>query len=355
MNRPSFHFRAAAAAILVVCAPAFAGAQDWASSLYTEGGVELRVDERVFTLFAALNALGFDDAPVGRKDPIPKREFDDIRQAVRDVVKLDSATRKEFEAFFDKHPKPIRSYTAFALAVGDAPTFTVDPARLPADAKDLVGFEALLAKFYGQYKVQTIFARLVEKQRDALKAWLPVVDKPLEKAREILKEKVTDDTPRVVLVVNLLDGRGAGHGIGLKDETYLVVGPSGAGAADVTAALKAYARVLVQSAADSKVASCLKGAKELFEEVKDRNVGAFTPADYVAENLARAVAIQAAVTADKQQNAFDGQYKSGFVLIKDMNRGATLFTPSNKPLDQFLCDFLREVDAGRAVAVLRGN
>lgn len=355
MSRPSFPLRAAAAALLVGCAPTLAHAQDWASSLYTEGGVELRVDERVFTLFAALNALGFDDAPVSRKDPIAKREFDPIRQAVRDVIKLDAGLRKEFEAFFDKHPKPIRSYTAFALAVGDAPTFTVDPARLPADARDLVGFEALLAKFYGKYKVQTIFSRLVEKQRETLKAWLPVVDKPLEKARQILKEKITDESPRVVLVVNLLDGRGSGHGIGLKDETYLVVGPSEAGNPDVVAAVKGYARVAVQGAADSKVAGCFKGGKELFEEVKDRNVGAFTPADYVAENMARAVAIQAALAADRSQGALDAQYKSGFVLIKDMTRGITLYGPSGKAFDQFFCDFLREVDAGRAIAVLRGN
>jgi hypothetical protein len=103
------------------------------------------------------------------------------------------------------------------------------------------------------------------------------------------------------------------------------------------------------------VASCFKGAKELFNEVKDRNVGAFTEADYVAENLARAAAIQAAVTADKQGGARDAQYKNGFVLIKDMDRGLSLFGPSNKPLDQFLCDYLREVDAGRAIGALRGN
>src|SRR5262245_33913679 len=89
MTRRSLPLRAAVLALLVVCAPTFARAQDWASSLYTEGGVELRIDERVFTLFAALNGLGFEDAPVGRKDPIPKREFDPIRQAVRDVIKVD--------------------------------------------------------------------------------------------------------------------------------------------------------------------------------------------------------------------------------------------------------------------------
>src|SRR5690606_12062485 len=102
--------RALAAVALCLSLAASARAQDgWATSIYSAGGAELRVDERVFTLFAALNELGYDVAPVTRQHPIPKREFDPVRQAVRDAASLPPALRAKFEAFFDKNPLPVRA------------------------------------------------------------------------------------------------------------------------------------------------------------------------------------------------------------------------------------------------------
>ncbi len=339
-------------AVLAVSTPALA--DDWASSLYSEGGVELRADERIFTLFAALNALGLDDAPVTRKDPVPKREFDPVRQKVRDAVRLDPALRAKFEAFFDKHPSPIRTYSAFTLALGEAPKFALEKA-LPPELAPLKGFEALLAEFHAQAKIGPLFAEVVPAQREALKRYAPVVDKPLGKARELLKAPETDDSPRVVLVVNLLDGRGAGVGVQSGEEIYLVVGPSGA-TPDVQSIVKAFARVIVQGPAERKF-TALKGGPELLAEVKEsgRPVGAENVADYVAETFARAVAVKATAAEGQAAKALESEHKSGFVLIKDFNRGLALFGKAGKPLDTFLGDFLRELDAGKAAAALKGD
>jgi len=341
----------AAGAAIVLAVPFAAQAEDWANSLYSEGGIELRADERVFTLFAALNEMGLDDAPVSRKDPIPKREYDPVRQQVRDAVNLDPALRAKFEAFFDAHPAPLRTYTAYVLSLGDAPGFAA-PEKPAKELAQLAGFEKLLAEFYAQHGIQKLFDAVQPQHREALKRYQPVVDKPIAAAREILKAPETDESPRVVLVLNLLDGRGSSYGVGTADETWLVVGPAAA-TPDPMAIVKAFARVEVQGAAE-KGNGALKGGKQLIDEVREAGfaIGSATVADYVAETLARAVAIKA---TGGESRAFEAEKRNGFVLVGEMNRGLALFAKSNKPMDTFLADFLREVDAGKAVAALRGN
>lgn len=343
-------------AALALFAPMIARASDdWASSLYSEGGVEVRADERVFTLFALFNAMGMNDAPILRKDPIPKRDYDPVRERVRDLLRIDPKLRPEFEAFFDVHPQPIRSYIAFVLALGNPPTFEIK-GPLPKEAAGLKGFEKLLARFYESSKIGVLFARETAAQRETLKQFSAMVDKPLQKARDILRDPETDSSPRLILVVNLLDGRGSGYGVGFPEETYLVVGPLGK-TPDISPAVKAFARVTVQEAAEKGFKS-LKGGADLFDEVKDSGhaVGSETVADYIAETVARAVAIRATAVEGSAGKAYDREHKSGFVLIKDMNRGLVLFANQKvKAFDVFLGDFLRELDAGQAVAALKGN
>ena len=344
----------AACAAIAIVVPTAASAEDWANSLYTEGGIELRADERVFTLFAALNEMGLDEAPVSRKDPIPKREYDPVRQQVRDQVNLDPALRAKFEAFFDQHPAPLRAYTSYVLSLGAAPGFAA-PEKPAKDVAALKGFEALLAEFYAKAGIHKLFDAMQPAHRETLKRYAPVVDKPIAAARDILKAPETDDSPRVVLVVNLLDGRGSSYGVAGTDETVLVVGPAGQ-APDTQAIAKAFARVEIQGAAEAGKGA-LKGGPALLREVQESGfaVGAADVADYVAETLARAVAIKAAVPDAQANRAVEAEKRKGFVLVGDMNRGLAIFAKSPKPMNAFLPDFLREVDAGKAMAALRGN
>ena len=98
---------------LLLATPALAaGPQgDWFASLYTGEGTELRNDERVFTLFSVFNALGFDQGPVTRKEPVPKVIYHPVRQAVRArVLGADPEVRKAADAFFDAHPARLERY-----------------------------------------------------------------------------------------------------------------------------------------------------------------------------------------------------------------------------------------------------
>jgi hypothetical protein len=329
---------------------------DWATSLYSAGGAELRVDERVFTLFAALNELGYDNAPVTRLDPIPKREFDPVRRAVRDAAGMEPALRGKFEAFFDKNPLPVRSYLTYALALGPAPTFKA-PEAPPAGTEPLKGFEALLQEFHTKAKIGSMFHRAVEVHRDAMRAWSAVVDKPLAEAREALGVVESDDSPMNVVVVNLLDGKGASFGIPMGEDLFLVVGPPGK-EPDASTVARAFARAEVIALAKGKGRN-LKNGESLLQEIRGSGfpVEAANIDDFVAENLARVIAIKASVPAAERSKALEEEYWRGFVLVKELHRGLAIFAVSKngKPLEQFIADFLREIDTAKLLASLKGS
>lgn len=344
----------AALLAFAIPAPSTAAGTDWANAVYSAGGAEIRVDERVFTLFAALNELGHDDAPISRTAPVPKREFHPVRQLVRDAVGLDPALRTKFEDFFDKNPLPIRSYLSYTLSLGPAPAFKA-PETVPAELARLKGFEAILAEFHAKAKIQAIFAKVSDTQREALRRYATVVDKPIEESRKILRRPATEDSPHLIVVVNLLDADRASYGINRGDETVLVVGPGGE-SIDPTVIARAFVRSEVQALAAGKGGS-LKSGGELFEEARS-NISLLDAAnldDYVAESLARVVAIRAALPAAEAGKALDNEFRRGFVLVKELNRGLAIYSKGNKALDAFLGDFLREIDVARLMAALKGS
>jgi len=342
MHRKLTSFAAVLALSLV---PLAASAQDWATSIYSAGGVEIRADERIFTLFAALNELGHDEAPITRQFPVPKREFYPIRQQVRDAVGISPALRAKFEVFFDEHPLPMQSYVAYTLALGDAPTFKLEGAA-PAGTESLKGLETLLGEFYTAARIKEIFARVTNAQREALKDFSPVVDKPINETRSVLKLEETEDSPLVVIIVNLLDGRGSAYGVTLGDETYLVVGPGSAtgGAIDPAPIARAFARASLQPLAAGKGRALRNGADLLREVRAGYGMTTDNLDDYIAESFARVVAIKAAVPSEASSSAMDAEMRSGYLLARELNRGLAIFAKAPKPLDAFLADFLREID-----------
>src|SRR5687767_3412176 len=126
-------------------APAPAPVQgDWFASLYTGEGIELRADERVFALFAMLNAVGYDQGPITRKEPVPKALYHPVRQQVRQrVIGGDADVRKAADAFLDAHPVALRRYLTYAVSAAPPPFSTGAKAK---DLQDLKGLEGVLQK-----------------------------------------------------------------------------------------------------------------------------------------------------------------------------------------------------------------
>jgi len=211
--------------VLLLASPSFAASEgDWFASLYTGEGIELRADERVFALFAVFNALGFDQGPVSRKEPVPKVRYHPVRQQVRArVIGGDPEVRKVADEFFDKHPAALRSYLTWAV-MGSPPPFASAPKSKEKEIADLKGFEAVLARAWTGWKLDELMGTVQGEYRKSLKSYLTAIDAPLAKARTILK--VPENGPQSLLVVNLLDTQDEVRGVMGDGEVVMVVGPS---------------------------------------------------------------------------------------------------------------------------------
>ena len=324
---------ALASSLLALPATTFASS-DWFASVYSPKGVEIRADERLFTLFATLNALGYDDAPIARKDPLPRYEFSPVRTEVRQALAtLDPKLKAQVNAFFDAHPLPLAKYAAYAAQLGPAPDFTAPASAQPAE---LHGFEKQLAAVYRAANVQALFAAVQDAYRADTKSYIAAIDGPLFQARKLLH----DPAGRTIIAVNDLDGRGAAEAVPLGADALLVLGP--ASKPDVQGAVRAYARLVLDPLV-AKRASALKGAAEQAAVVRGSGGPALDgAADYASELLARAIAIQVASqnpTADE-----DAALKQGFAGIKEAVHAVAELGKPDRPLDQVVPDVLARIE-----------
>ncbi len=319
---------------------------DWYTSVYSPGGVEVRADERLFTLYALLNALGYDQAPVVRKEPVPKHEFSAVRVRVRQALAtLDPRLKEQVSNFFDAHPLPLSKYVAYTLSLGPAPSFS--SAGAPAE---LAGFDKQLAQVYEAGQLHNLFAQVQQDYRADTRGYLAAIDQPLTQARKLLHDpKLT-----VVLAVNDLDGQGLARGIPLNtQDVVLVLGPDSK--PDVQAMVRALGRVVLDPVM-AKKATALKGAAEQAAVARGSDMGSGavleSGADYASELLARALAIKVAST--NQAADEEAALKLGYVGIKEAVKGLDDLAKGDKPLDVSVPDLLAKIDLKKA-ALARGN
>ena len=318
-------------AALLLSAPAFAEA-DWFASLYTGEGVELRADERVFTLFALLNATGFDDAPVTRQHPVPRRVFHPVRQQVRArVLAGDGALRGQAELFFDAHPVPLDRYLAYTLQSAPPPFAAGAKAK---ELQDLKGLEGLLKSVHAGWSLQDALAQAQGEYRRALRPYLSTLDEPLIKLRTTLK--VPESGPSTLVVMNLLDAQGAVRGSLSENEIVLVVGPSEK--ANLEGLLSEYARVLLEPQVAKRAESGWGTGAALLREAQLSGAGEKSVGAYAVALLSRAAALKALGAPDA---AWEQAAAQGYFGLKELSRG---FDDAGRPVDAWMLDALARVE-----------
>ncbi len=299
-----------------------AAERDWFASLYTSDGVELRNDERVFAVYALLNAMGYDEAPVLRRLPVLSREMDPVRLKLRSALKVDPGLEGRLNGFFDQHPQAAEAYARYALSLGGSGGFD----RTGMSPADLKGLESLLAEGYGQGKLAELFALYQDEYRAALKGYHAAVDGPVGAVRRLLRVK-EDEPPRVVLVVNLLDARGTSWSATVGEELYVVLGPSRS--PDVFA--------VAQQLARAKLAPLVEGAASSIKPLAEVAAAAELsgPAELVLEALSRAVAAAALQLPEAELEA---RSRGAFAPVRELAKAVDGFGKSDKPLDALLAE-----------------
>lgn len=117
---------------------------------------QLDSSENVFTVLAALNAAGYDtDLESSLNSPLRKQ----VRQylAERKIPVL-----PELRYFYKAHPPGLAPYLSLALAMGPAPdfAFTTRQIDIPPDAAALDKMLPLLARFYAEADIPTLWKRV---------------------------------------------------------------------------------------------------------------------------------------------------------------------------------------------------
>ncbi len=312
----------AAAALLALMASARQGraelAPDWYASLISDQGIELSADTRIFALFSAWNALGYDAGPLARRDPIPRPELSAARATVRQRATMSPELAGLFQAFMDAHPLPRRAYVAYAVALGPAPTFA--RGAVPSESAPLAGFETLLARWWAEGKLDRLYAETLPQYRAALKGYLPRLDAAFAQADRMLESPHAEKPPPPTVVVNLLDGAGLGYGVRWGAGSVLVVGPGAGGDPDdLRAVMAAYASVRAGPLLGERAAA-VKGLPELVEHVRRLGLpdGALSPAQYLTRCFSLAVAAEALPAERDEELA--GAVKSGCWLTAELDR-----------------------------------
>jgi predicted negative regulator of RcsB-dependent stress response len=114
----------------------------------------------MFTTLAAINAAGYD---AGMDSPLNQQY--QVRSQIREILAKQKITcLPELRAFYKEHKKPtdtgdLSQYISFALLAGDAPAFELPAGELPADVEALRGLSPLLAAFYKQADVPSLWNR----------------------------------------------------------------------------------------------------------------------------------------------------------------------------------------------------
>ena len=273
---------------------------DWFASLYTGEGVELRTDDKVFALYAVLNSVGYDVGPVTRKEPAPKVLMHPVRQSVRArVLGGDGETRKAADAFFDAHPLSARAYLAHVLGPKGK------------DSGDLKGFESLVSRAEGSWKMNELLATHQGEYRRALKAYLPVLDGPLGKLRKLLRVPETVD---VTVVANLLEAHDAVSAVRLDDSLFVVVGPSDK--PNMETLLREVARAVIEPSILKKAAQW-SGAAVVYKDALAAGTPEKSPTDYAVGLVAEAASLRALEASDA---AFDAASSRGYFAVKEITK-----------------------------------
>jgi hypothetical protein len=259
--------------------------------MYTEDGVEIGVDSRVFALFGMMNALGYDDDTVRGPAPLHRPQYASARSKLRANLGRPGAALKAFDDVLSKNPGDPAQFTAAVLELGPAPNFE-DKAAKSALAKAIAG---PMRDWYNEEGGAGVLRLVMDDAKPTQKRLRPLLDKAVKATTQLIRlgnkeDQLLDDAGavgRVALVINDLDRHSSIARIDGAGVTYVVVGP-GADAADddaaINAVVDAYARTLVaRDAAKSAKPGTLADASKLTKAKLDDK-------QYTAELLACAFA-----------------------------------------------------------------
>jgi predicted negative regulator of RcsB-dependent stress response len=149
----------------------------------------------LFSTMAAINAAGYDvDLNSAANYPIRNQIREEL--AKRNVPAL-----AELRQFYQEHRKgtdtaTLSQYISFALLAGGPPGFKLDEGDLPPDVQPLIGFSAILSRFYKEANLEDLWARSQNAYLAAIQRYQDPVVNALLEANAYLRNPTSGATGR---------------------------------------------------------------------------------------------------------------------------------------------------------------
>ncbi|MBV9157308.1 MAG: tetratricopeptide repeat protein [Acidobacteriaceae bacterium] len=207
-----------------VCAPSLAANQGAPQS---SGENEFSVSVTLFSTLAAINAAGYD---AGMDSPLNERYR--VRTQVREALaKRNIACLPEFQAFYKEHKKAsdtadLSQYISFALVAGDAPKFDLPAGPLPPDVEALKGFSDLLARFYKEADLESLWNRSQAAYAAAMSEYQEAVIGTLFEANGYLRNPSGYLGRRFQIYLDLLAAPDQVQVRNYRDDCFVVITPT---------------------------------------------------------------------------------------------------------------------------------
>lgn len=306
--------------------------------------VQLGADERLFTLFAALNAAGYDEEN-------NEQGMSDVRWQVRAAL----AGKGEVTS-------PLRPYLAMCrfihvsqcatwiLQRGPAPDFdrAVEGWTLDAPAFPFLGFDRALAAFYRQADIAGLWA-----------AQRPAYDAEIARYRDLVTPAVAEvlaylklaqpPTEGVVVLPNLLDAYWRGYGPRVGDLSYVVMGP----AVEPNVGLIQHEAMhpLLNPLVDAHLGAVERDqADRLFAALKPRVAAGYRSwPNILHESVIRAVEVRLAAPAERER-LIRQEKAAGFPLVRPLAGRLAEYEAGGQTIAEFMP---RLLDALNDAALLR--
>lgn len=312
--------------------------------------VQLHADERLFTLFAALNAAGYDEEN-------NEQGFSEVRQEVRDALAeepLPSLQRLRPYLTMCRFIH-VSQCATWVLQRGPAPDFAraVDGWALQVPALLFFGFDRALADFYQEAGIaarwqaqQPAYATEIERYRALVE---PAVAEVFAYLR--LTEPPTEG---VIVLPNLLDAYWRGYGPHVGTLSYVVMGP----------AIEPNVGLIQHEAMHPILNPLVDAHLDAIERSQaDRLFAALRPhvgAGYqrwpaiLHESVIRAVEVRLADPTDRER-LIRQEEVNGFALVRPLAEQLADYEASDEPMTAYMPRLLAMLNAYQPNQLLHGT
>ncbi|HEX4169103.1 MAG TPA: tetratricopeptide repeat protein [Bryobacteraceae bacterium] len=188
---------------------------------------EFSVSLTMFSTLAAINAAGYD---TGMDSPL-NQQFK-VRTEIRDeLAKRQIGCLPELKEFYQAHKRAsdtanLSQYLSFALVAGNAPDFTLPAGEVPPDVADLRAFSPLLARFYKQADLESLWNRAQPAYQAAMAQYQESVISTLFEANGYLRNPSGYLGRRFQIYLDLLGAPNQVQVRNYKDDYFVVVTPT---------------------------------------------------------------------------------------------------------------------------------